>query len=263
MKAYYYGFLLTFQFFSIIPINVEVPMTDEHIERSIRLFPLLGFIFGWVYALVAYVLQTHTPLSNLLIAFIIWFLTIALSGGLHIDGWMDTADAYFSYQDKEKRLEIMGDPRIGAFGVLGAIVLLAAKFILIYEVLINSRSLTFMLIPSIPMLSRMLMGLMLTRVPNAKSTGLGYLFQKAQTTSTLSFYVLYVLFALPFIFIDWRAFSILLILIGTMFGAFLFIKKKVVKWFGGITGDVIGASTEGVEVLLWFVLLLLHYFGMV
>ena len=43
----------------------------------------------------------------------------------------------------------------------------------------------------------------------------------------------------------------------------LFAARKAVKWFGGITGDVLGASVEGVEIVLWMTLWLLHYFVMV
>ncbi|MDN6161988.1 MAG: adenosylcobinamide-GDP ribazoletransferase, partial [Atopostipes sp.] len=118
MKSYYYGLILNLQFFTTIPIPVEVPVTDKNIERSIRLFPLLGLFLGIVYSLLAYVFQVYSPFSNLLISFLIWFLTIVLTGGLHIDGWMDSADAFFSYQEKRKRLEIMADPRMGAFGVI-------------------------------------------------------------------------------------------------------------------------------------------------
>ena len=132
MKAYFYGLILNFQFFTTLPIHFEVEMTEKNIERSIRLFPILGAYFGLIYAFSAYFLQNFSPFSNLFIAFFIWLLTIVLTGGIHIDGWMDSADGFFSYRDKPRRLEIMSDPRLGAFGVIGGIVLLLGKFLLIY-----------------------------------------------------------------------------------------------------------------------------------
>lgn len=262
MKAYFYGFILNLQFFTTLPIPLEVPMNDKNIERSIRLFPVLGLFFGVIYAFVGYSLQKYTPFSNLVITFFVWLLTIILTGGIHIDGWIDSADGFFSYREKEKRLEIMTDPRVGAFGVIGAIVLLFAKFIFIYELLMNSSSFTFLYMMLIPILSRTLMAFTLILIPNAKSKGLGHLFQNAKTESTLSFYFLYLLISLSLVFIDWTIFTNFLILFSTVILAFFWIKKKAVQWFGGITGDLVGAATEGVEVLLWLVLLLLHYFGM-
>lgn len=263
MKSYYYGLILNLQFFTTIPIPVEVPVTDKNIERSIRLFPLLGLFLGIVYSLLAYVFQVYSPFSNLLISFLIWFLTIVLTGGLHIDGWMDSADAFFSYQEKIKRLEIMADPRMGAFGVIAGVVLLLAKFLFIYELLINTNSYSYFYIALIPMLSRSLMSFIVLLIPNAKNEGLGYFFQKAQNNYTLFFYFIYLLLlSIPAI-LSGAFFINFSILLAVTISTFYFIKKKAIKWFGGMTGDLIGATTEGVEVLLWFTLLLLHYFGMV
>lgn len=262
MKAYLYGLMINLQFFSIIPVRKEVPMTDKYFDRAIRLFPVLGIIFGVIYAASGWLLLAYTPVSVLLTTLIIWLLTIILCGGIHIDAWMDTSDAFFSYQDPKRRLEIMSDPRIGAFGVIGAIVLLATKFVFIYEVLANYTSLTFILIFLIPVLSRALMGFVLGFLPNAKATGMGHLFQKAKTKYTYVFYLFYV--ALSFILIVYsiRLFIIFWILVLVTAIFFWLVKLKVIKWFGGITGDVVGAATEGVEVILWGVVLLLTYFGM-
>ena len=52
-----------------------------------------------------------TPFSPLAAAFFVWLALIVLTGGIHLDGWMDASDAFFSYRDKQKRLEIMKDPQ--------------------------------------------------------------------------------------------------------------------------------------------------------
>src|SRR5690554_5119672 len=123
------GFLLNLQFFTAIPINMEIPMDKKQLRSSIQTIPLLGLFQGIVYSSLLYVLIHWTPFSYIAIAFLVWLLTIILTGGLHLDGWMDTWDAYFSYKDKEKRLKIMSDPHIGAFGVLSIIILLSARFL--------------------------------------------------------------------------------------------------------------------------------------
>ncbi|NJL73173.1 MAG: adenosylcobinamide-GDP ribazoletransferase, partial [Candidatus Competibacteraceae bacterium] len=55
---------------------------------------------------------------------VLWLL---LTGGLHMDGLMDTADGIFSHQSRERMLEIMHDPRVGNFGVLSGVSVLLIK----------------------------------------------------------------------------------------------------------------------------------------
>ncbi|UQX53282.1 adenosylcobinamide-GDP ribazoletransferase [Cytobacillus pseudoceanisediminis] len=107
------------------------------------------------------------------------------------------------------------------------------------------------------------MGVLLIKVKAAKTEGLGSLFQQAASKTTLSIYPIFLLAAAaaaglagyPAIvgFLIMVLFSILL---------FAFLSRKVIAWFGGMTGDVLGASVEGTEVFLWMILWLLHYFVM-
>ena len=105
-------------------------MEKKYIHRSIQTFPLVGLLLGLIMGGVLYALAEWTPFSVLATAFILWLLTILLTGGLHLDGWIDASDAFFSYQDQARRLEIMKDSRTGAFGVISVIVLLGTRFYL-------------------------------------------------------------------------------------------------------------------------------------
>lgn len=255
------GLIMSIQFFTSIPIPYEVPMDRIHIEKAIKMFPLLGFLQGIFYAFLLYGFIHWTPFSPLAVAFAIWLSLIVLTGGLHLDGWMDASDAFFSYRDKQKRLEIMKDPRIGAFGVLSVIVLLSARFLFIYEITLQAVKVTHFLIVLIPFFSKSVMGILLLKIGAAKEDGLGTLFKSASTPRTLWIYPVYVvivfggmLLMLP------EAVNgfLLLLIIATLF--LLIAARKIVKWFGGITGDVLGASVEGVETVLWMTLWLWHYF---
>lgn len=258
------GFLLNLQFFTALPISRTLPMDKQHLNSSIKSFPLVGLMQGALYSAVLYSLIIWTPFSNLAIAFAIWLLTIVITGGLHLDGWMDASDAYFSYQDKNKRLEIMTDPRTGAFGVLSVIVLLGSRFLFIYEIITYTTMATYGLIVLIPFLSKGIMGMMLVTVPAAKKEGLAYMFGQAGNPRSLVVYAIYLLLVIGALGSIWTgyllpAFLFMLIAIGCYFS----IRAKAVKWFGGITGDVIGASVEGTENMLWMTLWLLHCFAMV
>ena len=170
---------MSIQFFTSIPIPYEVPMDRVHIEKAIKTFPLLGLLQGMFYAFLLYGLIQWTPLSPLAAAFFVWLALIVLTGGIHLDGWMDASDAFFSYRDRQKRLEIMKDPRVGAFGVLSVMVLLSARFLFIYEISLRAVDATFVLIVLIPFLSKSVMGILLIKVRAAKEEGLGTLFKQA------------------------------------------------------------------------------------
>src|SRR5699024_12580886 len=88
-------------------------------------------------------LTEYTLLSYLVITIIFITFTIILTGGIHLDGWIDASDAFFSYRDVKKRLQIMEDLRVGAFGVLGLLFLLSFNFLFIFEILFNFQSYFF------------------------------------------------------------------------------------------------------------------------
>lgn len=255
------GFLINLQFFTAIPFKKELPMEKKYVHRAIQTFPLVGLLLGLIMGGVLYGLVHWTPFSTLADAFILWILTIVLTGGLHLDGWIDASDAYFSYQDKKRRLEIMKDSRTGAFGVISVIVLLATRFLFIYEITTLLTWWSYLLIILLPFLSKCVMGYLLCKMPLAKQEGLGAFFQNAAQRNSLHVYGVYILLSLFAAFMVDRLLAALLVILlaATVIGLF-FLRRKIIAWFGGITGDVLGASVEGVELWLWFILWLLHYF---
>jgi adenosylcobinamide-GDP ribazoletransferase len=256
------GLLINLQFFTSIPIRQELPIDNVHLEKAIRSFPVLGLIQGGIYVFVLYAISNWTPFSALTAAFCLWLAGIFLTGGIHLDGWMDTSDAFFSYQDKEKRLEIMSDPRTGAFGVLSVIVLLSCRFFFIYEIIERLQQDSYWLIALLPFFSKMVMGVLLIKVKSAKREGLGSLFKQAANNRTLKVYPVYLIILLIPALYSLELFLEILVVLCASLLIQLFLHKKIVSWFGGMTGDVLGASVEGTEVLLWMTLWLLHYFAM-
>ncbi|RFU67949.1 adenosylcobinamide-GDP ribazoletransferase [Bacillus sp. V59.32b] len=255
------GFLINLQFFTVFPMKRQLPMDKEYINKTFHTFPLLGLLLGAIYAAVLYALLEWTPLSPLAAAFILWLLTIFVTGGLHLDGWIDTSDAYFSYRDIPKRLEIMSDPRTGAFGVISVIVLLGSRMLFLYEIIQNIKPWSYSLIIMVPFLGRVAMGFILAKMPLAKNVGLAAFFQAAAGKNSTAGYPVYLAFAgLAILSTNLTSFYSFIVLLVVLFFSMLFLKRKIIKWFGGITGDVNGASVEGVELILWMAIWLLHYF---
>src|SRR5699024_11631266 len=118
MRSYIYGMIISFQFFTVIPIQKEVPKTSQNIERAIRTFPIFGGLLGLIFSGIAFTAMEWTPLSPLAIAFLLWLLPIVLTGWIHLDGWIDTNDDFFSYRDFFIRQEILNDHMTSVLGII-------------------------------------------------------------------------------------------------------------------------------------------------
>ncbi|UXH44903.1 adenosylcobinamide-GDP ribazoletransferase [Rossellomorea vietnamensis] len=255
--------LLNLQFFTVLPVRKEFSLGKSEMRWMVRTFPILGLLIGMFLSSGYVLLASFTPMSSLALSFYIWVMPILLTGGIHLDGYMDASDAYFSYRDLKKRLEIMKDPRIGAFGALSLVVLLSSRFLFIYEsVHYSNTAVICLILLSIPIFSRILMGVSLILIPAAHNSGMGYSFSKDTKWND----VLWMLASLIGIIVTgvflnslflYAAFTIVTV------GFCLFVYSKSIKWFGGMTGDTVGASVEGVESILWMTIWLLLSFDMV
>lgn len=259
------GLILNIQFFSTIPIRKkEVPITTENLRRAVQLFPVLGLLQGGMLVALFYLLTEYTFFSPLAVAFLLWLFIIIITGAIHLDGWIDSSDAFFSYRDKERRIEILADPRVGAFGLISGIVLLATRFLFIYEIVVMANDFTILLMLLIPFIGKIFMGMMLSLLPPMKKSGLGHLFHEASKGSISRFYTVYVLLMFVILFL-FQAYVLLVMsscLLLVSFICYFFAKRKVISWFGGINGDVVGGATEGVETILWLIIWLFHYYAM-
>lgn len=105
-------------------------------------------------------------------------LPVLVSGGIHTDGFIDTADALSSYGDKEKKLEILKDPHTGAFAIIGAIM----YYLLFFGFMTEIWDIKATIAVSVGfVLSRSLSGLAIGIFKCAKNSGLLYTFKSART----------------------------------------------------------------------------------
>ncbi|ANU10019.1 Cobalamin-5-phosphate synthase, CobS [Planococcus antarcticus DSM 14505] len=246
------GILLALQFFSVIPVKKQLPMEKVHITTMYTMLPLVGILFGSILAVSVWLLRDATDVSSLLIGFAVVAIGMALTGGLHMDGLADTSDAYFSYQDREKRLDIMGDPRIGAFGTMVLLLAIIGKIILVAES-IDSVSLVVVLF--IPVFSRIGLLALFSSTKSAKPDGLAAFFQR-RTNHKIVWLLTIAWMIISFAVIVWSTTSwTALILLVLLFGSLWLYRIWCLKNFGGVTGDLFGAYVEGVEILVWTSLL--------
>lgn len=255
MKNSAIGFLLAWQFFSAIPVKRQLVMNKKTVTWMYTLLPIIGLLMGGMYALTAYAILTYSDSSALFLTIILVVGMIIVTGGLHLDGWVDMSDAYFSYGDKEKRLAILDDPRTGAFGVISILCLLLLKVAFIYEVLVQGAFAILPFLICIPFLARVGVLTLFLTTETSKQTGLaayfkGVIIKKQLAVSVVLLCILSIVFCVAI-----ANYSFVFLMLAMLIGVFLY-RKWMVKNFGGVSGDLLGALCEGMEVFLWFVALL-------
>ena len=117
----------------------------------------------WLWGTFGTYLGLSSAFYTVILTLIPWFLT----GGIHLDGLLDTADAMSSWQERERRLEILKDSNSGAFAVITCVV----YFMFYYGVYSQISARALAMIPFTFCLSRTLSGLAIVTFPKAKKTG--------------------------------------------------------------------------------------------
>lgn len=247
MKELLSGLPLALQFFSSIPVKATLPMTKRSITSMFAVFPFIGLLEGTL------LFGLYTLLSNelhiVLLAALLVAAHLAFTGGLHLDGLTDTADAYFSYKDQAKRQEILKDPRVGAFGAMTVGVSLLMRFGIYVQLISLDLSILYWLV--IPILIRCGMVLYLVGTNPSKEHGMAHFFRQHFSFLPLTFIQLFILATL-IVLLPVSSGPVAVLFIGIWY-----FKTWTRKHFGGASGDMCGAFIEGGELVVWLVLLIL------
>ncbi|MFI3171006.1 MAG: adenosylcobinamide-GDP ribazoletransferase [Eubacteriales bacterium] len=238
--------IICISMYSIIPMP-RIEWEEKSMKYMLCFLPVIGGIIGscmiGVYPLLTSFTVTFQAIALLLIP-------VILSGGIHIDGVIDTCDAYFSYGDREKKLEILKDPRTGAFGVLGAIVYFVCLYG-IYVQLIETKTLQVIVLPIIFIISRAVGAICMIKMPNAKKDGLGAEFSNT-AAQNIVVGILGMWIVASGVILCATDRNIFMIFVATIAVFLLGILPLYVKKFGGITGDLTGCIISLLELLLPF-----------
>jgi adenosylcobinamide-GDP ribazoletransferase len=157
--------LTAFQFLTTFPAVIRRAFTAQELGRALGYFPLVGLVLGGVlYGLSAGLRLIFPAQVTAIFILAAWLL---LTRALHFDGFLDTCDGLFGGFTPERRLEIMSDSRVGAFGVAGGGLLLLAK----YAAIISLPHLSELLLA--PVLGRWVLSMAIFAYPYAREKGLG------------------------------------------------------------------------------------------
>ena len=125
-------FFMAWGMFCAIPCPVKKWDGNKYPQMLLCL-PLLGLLLGGIWALAGWALSVlHAP--ALFAAAVMAVLPYLLTGGIHLDGYMDCADAILSRRDRETRLRILKDSHVGSFAVIAFGILLLLSFSLFASV---------------------------------------------------------------------------------------------------------------------------------
>nr|WP_044915454.1 adenosylcobinamide-GDP ribazoletransferase [Butyrivibrio sp. WCE2006] len=248
---------VTFSMYSKIPMPV-FEWKEDDMAHSLTFFTFVGAVMGAVVLL----LNSFDPLMKLPVAvrIILTILTpILITGGFHLDGFMDTEDALNSYASKERKLEILKDSHIGAFAVISLL-----KWYLIYAAAVTAILLSpkcdtrlIVILGLTFVISRAASAFTSLTFKKAKKEGMLYEETKNNQKGTVFFNLFIFLiscggmiYAKPL----YGAATVLAFLAHT-----LYYKRKIYKEFGGVTGDTAGFFVTTGEIVTAAVLAIVVY----
>ena len=225
--------IAAFSMYSKIPMP-RVEWEDDTLKYALLYFPLVGLVIG----AAVYFAMDNFFCGEIPTACIMTVLPIVITGGIHLDGLMDVSDALASYQSKEKKLEIMSDPHIGAFAAISLVCYILLYFGAWIYFIYDIRRLLCISMGFV--LSRALSGLCLVLFPKAKKDGLAAMFaNKADKNAVCVAMLLYIAAVLFGMYIvrgtRFPIFPFAFALITTL--VYLY---TAMKNFGGVTGDTAG-----------------------
>ena len=233
------GFFVGLQFLTRLKIVNQTEWKVEDFGASVTYFPLVGLVIG-VFMWVLYSLANpYIPVSLLMLILVI--VEFLFTGGLHADGFMDTCDGLFSGRDRERKLEIMKDSRVGSNGVVGFVFLTLLK----WQLLVNLPTVAVpTVLVSMPILSRYTMVISIQKFPYARPEGIGKFFAANAPKYALPVATLLVL--LPIL--CYELLYVYLFVIALLVN--LIINSYISKHLGGTTGDTYGFVCELSEVFI-------------
>ncbi|WAR45085.1 adenosylcobinamide-GDP ribazoletransferase [Methylomonas rapida] len=228
------SFLIALQFLTRIPVSRSLPHDDAAVGRSVLYYPVVGFLLGLVLSGLALALAAGPDMVAAAVVLTAW---VWLTGGLHLDGLADCADACVGgLGDRQRSLAIMKDPAAGPIAVVVLLLVLLLKWAAVLALLQQNN---FICLLAAPILGRSAVLLLMLSTPYVRTNGVA-------EKMTQHF---------PFVEARWVV-VISLVFVGVLMGwanvllagvLLLWLRYAALVRLGGVTGDVYGAAVELIE----------------
>ncbi|MDD7219140.1 MAG: adenosylcobinamide-GDP ribazoletransferase [Clostridia bacterium] len=237
MRSLWNNFKVAFAMFSKIPMP-RADWNRENMKYMFCFFPFIGTVVGALSVLVFY-LGRRFSFQNEFITVVLVLIPVLVTGGIHVDGLLDTSDALSSWQERERRLEILKDSHTGAFAVITAAVYFLAWYGAYSQIYGSGNKRAFYILALGFMVSRCLSGIGVITFPKARTDGTVAEFSR-NSSDVVSRNILIFYLAVLFCLMVWIqplygfcAFTGALLL-------FWYYHHIAMKYFGGTTGDISG-----------------------
>ena len=232
------AFLMSLSMFTVIPCPFKI-WDEEARPLMTLLLPFVGALIGGLWALIAFLLKLvgAPPLVSGLVLMAYPFI---ITGGIHMDGFLDTVDAVKSWRDVEERRRILKDPHVGSFAVISCCLLILAQFALFSSAKETTNFFTLILIPAV---SRAVAALCVTMLRPLSVSEYSGAYQKGIKKTHIVFLsvLLAVIIALGFVFLGKYGFASAAVIAG-----YLMFLARGFKSLDGMSGDISGyAMTFG------------------
>lgn len=241
------SFIISFSIYSKIPVP-QLEWKDQDMKYVLCFFPWVGVVIG-ILTMLWGMLCNNLSIGKVLYATVGAAIPLLVTGGFHVDGFMDSMDAFHSYQSRERKLEILKDSHIGAFSVI-QLVFYYLVYVGAYSEISSLRALA--VVSTGFFLSRTLCGIGVVTFKNAKKDGLLFLFSSKAHEKIVKI-SLYVQLILCFgVIVTMSLWAGMAVIAGTLL-TFGYYRYRCYKEFGGITGDTSGyfvTLCEGVTVVM-------------
>lgn len=258
------GLILLFKFMTRLPIPVNPEFDSKELGKSMKFFPVVGIVIGFILYTV-YLIGAKFILSSYLLAAVVVLTEVILTGGLHLDGLADTFDGIFSYRSKQKMLEIMKDSRLGTNGGIALILYFLLKIFLIAGIMdaglgaagrfLGLKDTAGAVILITPVLARINPVLNCAASPYARASGSAKDFvectDKSGVLIAAAIGILFSAVAGCGILGNLNPIHLVNVTAVTMVLG-LYFSKLMERKIGGITGDTLGAILELSEIVILF-----------
>lgn len=241
------SFVIAMAMYSKIPMP-KVEWEEKSMRYALCFFPVVGIVEGAVLYFIWRLFSHYLGMDGMLAAAVYTVLPVLITGGIHVDGFLDTMDALSSYQERTRKLEILKDSHTGAFAIIGA----AVYFILYLGAAAEMHyPLQWKMLWAGFVLSRTLSGLAIVYWKGARQEGLMYAFSSVAHKNVVRCVLLLVLAGCAGCMVWIEPVLGIICCVGAA-AVFLYYRRMSYRQFGGITGDLAGFFVQLCELVMLY-----------